>query len=149
MLIDTLIQYFLAPIITGVLIFIAQFFLLPKLEESKTMKRELWIEKKNTFIEALILLNKKYETLGWGKKEPSEFKELNEVNKIYGKLIILSKNSKIPESFWKFFDSKREKLTAKERGDFIVLLQKELGQKTNTKPDEMPIFINQENNPPK
>ena len=140
---DIFLQYFLAPILTGLIVFLAQFFLLPKLEETKTLKKELWIEKKNTFIKALELVNEKYETLGFGKKQPSEFTKLSEANRIYGNLVILSQNREIPESFWKLFDNSRKELQAIERGNFIVLLQKALGQESHTEAEKMPIFIDQ------
>ena len=135
-------QYFLAPLITALIIFIAQFFLLPKLEKNKTAQVELWKEKKDVFIQSIELIDRRYQCLSFGGKkgDGSVFNEPEKVNKIYTKLLILSENPSIPKKFWRFFDNLVSKYTPAERGEFILLLQKELGQKNNTKPENIPYF---------
>ncbi len=135
------IQYFLAPITTGVIIFIAQFFLLPKLERNKVAQVELWREKKDVFIKSVELIDEKYQSLDFGKGHKTTFSKPMEVNKIYTRLLILSENQKIPDKFWKFFDNSVLKYTPAERGEFILLLQKELGLKSDTRPNEIPYIF--------
>ena len=131
-------QYFLAPIITGAIIFIAQFFLLPRLEKNKTAQVELWREKKDAFIKSVELIDEKYQSLDFGKGSKSIFSKSPEVNKIYIRLLILSENKDIPNRFWKFFDNSKSQFTPIERGEYILLLAKELGSKNDTQPDEIP-----------
>lgn len=135
-----ILKFFIAPITTGSFILVVQFFLLPKLERNKTAQIEFWKERYKSFIMALELVDKKYGSLDFGNGNKGVFNEESEVNKVYTKLLILSGNKDIPEKFWKFFDNSRKKLTPVERGEFILLLQKELGQKNKTKPEKIPFF---------
>jgi hypothetical protein len=137
-------QYFLAPVITALVILSVQFFVQPILETKKVANVELWKDKKNTFLEAVNLVDEKYQTLQFDQSNKNDiatkFTNIAEVNRIYVKLLILSKDQTIPEKFWHFFDDTVKGFSPAERGEFILLLQKELGQKNKTPPEKIPVF---------
>jgi len=137
-------QYFVAPVIVGLLIFILQFFLQPSLEKKKTIEKELWLEKKEAFIKSIQLVDQKFETLKFNENDTLniEFKNFEEVNTTYVKLLLLSENQDIPKEFWKFFDNRIKEFSPAQRGEYILLLKDELGSSTNTKPEEIPYFKN-------
>ena len=146
-------QYFIAPLITGLVIggaiFFLQYFLTPSMEKNTLIKKEEWISKRDTFITAIELIDKHFSAIKLsGSGIPPEYKPtgeeptVEEFNKVLIKLILLSADNRIPLKFKDFFLAKFSTFT--ERGEFIVLLRKELFSSTiGIKPEEIPIFLKQ------
>jgi len=146
-----ILQYFIAPLVTGlvigVIIYLLQYFLTPLMEKNTLIRKEEWISKKDVFIAAIELIDKNFSAIPLtgggippdytptGKKPATE-----EINRVLIKLILLSNDDNIPRKFKDFFMPKHSTFT--ERGEFILLLRKELFNSTiRIKPEEIPIFV--------
>ncbi|MBU0548607.1 MAG: hypothetical protein KJ710_03245 [Candidatus Omnitrophica bacterium] len=141
---------FIAPIITGLItgitILLFQHVLTPFMDKNSLIKKEQWISKRDSFITALELVDRRFDAVdlddGKGEiihKASGKKIEAEEINKCVIKLILLSDNNKIPRKFNDFFT---HRFTFTDRGEFISLLRKELfNSAIKIKPDEVPIFL--------
>lgn len=137
------IEYFLAPLITALILFILQFFYGPILEKKKTIASDIWLQKKETIIRASELVNEKYQTLKFNSSDTSigVFTNFKDVNNTYFRLLLLCKNEEIAAIFWHFFDNSTTSFTPVQRGEFISLLKKELiGIDLKTPTNKIPIL---------
>lgn len=138
---DLFLQYFLAPTITAFLISLGQLYLIPKLEKKKITQAELWKEKKQVFIEALELVNDIMASLFDEEMKKEMTGKLKKVNNTQTKLIILSENQSIPETFADFFDKTKQSPSPAQRAEFMINLRKELGLECNLlNPEEIRFF---------
>jgi len=53
-----ILNYIIGPVITGIIIVIAQFFIQPKIMGKGRMLEELWLKKRDVHINAAILVKK-------------------------------------------------------------------------------------------
>jgi hypothetical protein len=133
-------------LITGITILLLQHFLTPFMDKNSLMKKEQWISKRDIFIAALELVDRRFDAVdlddGKGKiihKASGKKIEAEEINKCVIKLILLSDDGKITSKFNDFFT---KRFTFTDRGEFISLLRKELfNSSIKIKPDEVPIFL--------
>lgn len=149
---NILVKYFMAPIVTGlvigVTIFLLQYLLTPFMERNTLIKKEQWISKRDAFIAAIELIDKNFSAIDLsGPGIPTDYKPMGqkptvkELNDVLVKLILLSDNAKIPLKFKDFFTKFS---TFTDRGNFIFLLRRELFSSVlKIKPEEIPIFLNQ------
>jgi hypothetical protein len=141
-------------LITGITILLFQHFLTPFMEKNSLIKKEQWISKRDSFITALELIDRRFDAVdlddGKGKilhKASGKKIEIQELNNCEIKLILLSDNDEIPRKFKNFFINR---FTFTDRGEFISLLRKELfNSAIKIKPDEVPIFLENKSEPGK
>jgi len=136
-------KYLCGPIIVGIIMLVAQFFLQPLIQEKIKAQEELWLHKKQVYIKAIELVDKRFDSMIFGNSEPiAKEPTTKEINDVFRDLLMVCDNEKIIISFSKFMDISVEGYCCPiNRGAFIKLLRKDLGKSTLTiEDDKIPYF---------
>ena len=106
-------------------------------------QHELWLHKKQVYIKAIELVDKRFDSMIFGNSEPiAKEPTTKEINDVFRDLLMVCDNEKIIISFSKFMDISVEGYCCPiNRGAFIKLLRKDLGKSTLTiEDDKIPYF---------
>lgn len=141
---------FVAPIITalviGLILSVSQIYIAGNVEKRITTQRELVMDKKEVFINAIQLIDRNFDSSNLtgvvGHIPTKDKPSTKEINDVYTRLLLVSDDMKIPKKFSEFFFiGKYNSMT--DRGEFILLIRKELyNLETNEDPNLIPFFGN-------
>lgn len=102
----TFLEFFLGPIITAAFVAVFYFFATPHAEKKALIKKEMWLSKKDAFLDAIRVIDKHFGSGKWGGTDipkdyvPSgEKPSVDEMNKAYRNLMLLCDNIEIPKRF--------------------------------------------------
>ena len=142
----SLFEHLIAPLIIGIVVLFGQFLLQPAIQERAASRTDLWAQKRDAYIDAIALVDKKYDSLSFGTPvrtgpAPTD----SEINEIYGRLAMTADNTEIITMFQRFMDAASQDYhSPANRGKFILLLRSDLGQpSTGLRPEEVTYFRDQ------
>tara|TARA_R110001592_G_scaffold65634_5_gene201244 strand:+ start:4750 stop:5100 length:351 start_codon:yes stop_codon:yes gene_type:complete len=109
---------------------------------------EKWRAKKEAFTAALTSIHQAMTASNWtGPDIPKDYRPSGsfpsalEVNHVYALLMLTATNPEIPKQFIRFHGAEpgdQSRISTQSRGEFIILLRKELfGEKSSTEADEI------------
>ena len=138
----TVFKYLVAPIILSIIVIGAQFFIQPRMEKRITAQTELWLQKKQAYIETIKLIDKKFDSLQFKDSAPTRSRPTDkETNDAYTQLLFFCDNEEIIIEFQKFMDVSKDYCSPANRGSFIKLLREDLGKsKLSIVDEEVPYF---------
>lgn len=131
--------------LSGAVLLLLQFFVLPRLEREKTTQRELWKTKKEVFLDSITLVDRVLACVPWDGAPADylasveDFPDTNELNKQLHQLLLLSDDIRIPQKFVHLISGISD---STDRSDFLLLLRRELsGSKLKLSAEEFPFFL--------
>lgn len=140
-------QHLIAPVIVGVVVICGQFVVQPSIQERVASRTDLSMQKRELYIDALALVDKKYDSLSWpNASAPGAAPTDAEINKIYRELLLVADDAAIIRMFREFMDTSSDDgyHSAANRGEFLLLMRSDLNQpSTNLAPGEIPYFRRQ------
>jgi len=142
-----LFQYFIAPVLTGMVVLIGQFFVLPKLEAEKVRAVSLFEKKQDTFLKAIKLVDKQilsHPSISHINQEHNieEISTRKEEKEKFSKIKIYKKKDDIYKLFMNFFNGTLPNNFYSQRGELIIQIKKELGLPIGSlKSDEMGFYF--------
>ena len=99
-------EYLVAPIVVGLVVLIGQFFLQPVTAQRQAMLIERWQAKRNSYIQAVNMVNQKYASMEWHGPDAvtEEYKKGNPptaeaINQCYSELLLYSENKEILRTY--------------------------------------------------
>jgi len=125
------IESIIGPSIVGLVVLLGQFCIQPLIEERQFQKKELLRLKQASYIEAITILNEYSHLIRIDKaKNPSDD---DQANNVMAKLVLLSDDKQISESFWGIlFYKKKENDNFKDlfeyREALIRLMRQDIGK---------------------
>ena len=136
-------EFFIAPTVVALIVIIAQFFIQPLMQKNITAQSELWLHKKEIYIKAIAIIDKRFDSMVFGSSQQTAEPPTNkEINEVYRELLLVCDDDEILIRFQKFMDTSVEGYCSPaNRGDFINLIRKDLGEsKFSIKPEKIPYF---------
>ncbi len=130
-------QYFIAPLIVGIVILLGQSLVQPYVAEKINAKTKRWDAKQNAFLEALLVVDQQITAYPFniGPDVPNtpaqkgEPPNANDINKAYEKLILFAEDRNIVEAFLGCFGARpgQKFVWHEDRVRLMQLMRKELG----------------------
>ncbi len=140
---STFFQTVIGPIIVALIVIVAQLIIQPLMQRKITAQTELWLQKKQVYIETIELIDKRFDSM---KLEDSVHigkpPITDEINNVYRQLLFFCDNDEILIDFHKFMDLSIEGYcTPANRGNFMKLLREDLGKsKLSIVDEKIPYF---------
>jgi hypothetical protein len=133
----------ISPIIVAVVVIAAQFVIQPLMQRNIIAQTELWLQKKQVYIETIELIDKRFDSMEFKNSKPMRnLPTTDEINNVYRQLLFFCDNSEILTDFRNFMDLSVEGYCSPaNRGKFIKLLREDLGKsKLSIADEEIPYF---------
>ena len=140
---STFFQNVIGPIIVALIVIGAQFIIQPLMKQKITAQTELWLQKKQVYIETIELIDKRFDSMKFKDSEPiATPPTTDEINNVYRQLLFFCDNGEILTDFHNFMDFSVEGYCSPaNRGNFIKLLREDLGKsKLSIVDEKIPYF---------
>lgn len=123
-------KYLIAPLVAALIMLTAQFFIQPLIQEKIKAQEELWLHKKQIYIKAIELIDKRFDSMKLRDSKPIQDSPTNEeMNTVYRELLMVCDKEEILIDFQKFMDFSIDGYCSPaNRGKFIKLLREDLGK---------------------
>lgn len=128
-ILGNLVEWFLAPIMVGLVVLLGQYWLQPKITEKEQIKTQKIQEKKEVYIEAAILINQLWSSINWSGKSGGGVEPIPErVNNCAARLLLVSETKEVPVAFLSLFQKStvNNALKSEDRIAFLNLLRKDM-----------------------
>jgi hypothetical protein len=145
-------QYFLAPLIVGVAILAGQSAVQPIVAESTRAKTERWTAKRDTYVRAVELVNRKFDHLEWHGPDAAPNRDQlhtappptsEEVNRVYAEILLYATHEGVLSSFLRCFGFGQpgNLVLQRDRIAMISEMRKDLGcSELTVSPENVKLF---------